>query len=267
MNKSANVITRAMRMSAMFATSILRLGIVFAVIFLRECVFADSNRIDSAIASFPDICVHQYRSDVAVHSINTLIVAGQDAAYPALDRRIASIRLSITNNQFDVYAINNQRLCHMIRLLFVSTNNNNPLRPPQLGLLTSLPVLSMNRFDWPCLPFFITNGIPLSIHFGYRVSGITEDAGDYFKYCRSNGVFRKDSFITPNYIAESNALKQVFSSSIWKSLKWSDSEFGFSYDLDRNYTEHELLQQLRNLDLATNIDTSIKVKGSVPNGH
>lgn len=262
MNNSTKLIRPVMRKRALFTTSILRLGIFCVAIFVGKCVFAETNRIDFAIASFPDIRVDLYRSDIAVHSVNTLIAAGKDSAYPALDRRIASIRLSITNNQFDVYDILNRRLCHTIRLLFISTNNSNPLRPPRLGLSTSLPVLTMNRFDWPCLPFFITNGIPLSIHFGYNTSGIAEDAGGYFKYCKSNGVFRTELFINPTYIAESNAIKQVFGSSIWKSLKWSDSEFGFSYDLDRNYIENKLLQQLTNLDLATNLDTSMK--GSVP---
>jgi hypothetical protein len=238
-----------MRKRALCAKSILRVGIALVAILVGKCVFAESNSVDLAIASFPDIRVALYRSDIAVHSVNTLIAAGKDTAYPALDSRIASIRLLITNSQFDVYAILNQRLCHMIRLLFISTNTSNPLRPPQLGLSTSLPVLTMNRCDWPCLPFFITNGLPLSIHFGYNVSGITEDAGDYFKYCKSNGVFRTELFINPTFIAESNAIKQLFGSSIWKSLKWSDSEFGFSYDLDRNYIENKLMQQLTNLEI------------------
>jgi hypothetical protein len=210
---------------------------------------AETNGLDFAALSFPDISADVYRADVATHSANMFIAAGKDAACGALYRAAKVSRSFATNNDSIDYEKLNLKLCHLTRLLFLSTNSSHPLRPPRLGTSQFLPVLSMNEDEWPDLPFCIRNGIALSMNLGYAGSGIPERAKYYLDYCRINGTFRTRLLSEPTFLAASNALKQVFDSHAWKSLKWSDKDFGFSYSLDEGRTKKMLWQQVQNLKI------------------
>ena len=233
------------------ATCTVCVGIFCPVAVGGESAFLETTNLEMAVLSFPDLSADKYRPDTAARSANILIAAGRDAAMVAIDSMIRTNRSFSTNQDFKKDNLLNDRLCHLIRLLFVATNHDNPLRPPRIGLFAALPVLTMKPADWPDLPFFMTNNIPLSFNLGYNRSGIPEDAGNYFEYCRSNGTFRRELFSEPTFITESNSLAQVFASTAWKSLKWTDRQFGFSYNLNQDLVESELWRQVGNPSATT----------------
>lgn len=231
-----------------FATAVLvHFGVNFSNASDGVSAFSATNSLDFEILAFPDIKADQYRPDIAAHVVNVLVASGKDAAYSAIDKQIRINRYSITNRAFQSYHVHNEKLCHIMRLLFTPTNSGAPLRPPRLGLSASLPVLSMNQAEWPCLPFVVTNGIPLAVSLGYVGTGIAEDAQDYFTYCKASGMFRVEPLSEATFVTGSNSLKGVFASKAWGALRWRDNEYGFSYDLDKTNIENRLMLQLGKL--------------------
>src|SRR5262245_30146690 len=106
-----------------------------------------TNDLESAILSFPKLTASEYRPDVAVASVNALISAGE-----------------------------NEKICHLCRLVFTPTNASEPLRPPRLGASPLLPCYSMTPDNWPDLPFAVVSGVPLSLNPGYGLAGVAEKA-------------------------------------------------------------------------------------------
>jgi len=210
---------------------------------------AESDNLEVAVLSFPEVRADAYQMDVTSHSANVLIAAGSNATCNALERLITANRdLRMTNPAASDRANKvNTKLCHLTRLLFISPDSVNPLQPPRVGLYLFLPVLSMNEKDWPDLPFFITNNLALSMNLGYGTTGIPEDAGNYLNYCKANGVFRTELLSEPTFLSASNSLSQLFDSQRWKSLEWADTNFGYSYTLDENDTKKMLWRQVENI--------------------
>ena len=87
------------------------------------------------------------------------------------------------------------------------------------------------------------------MNLGYAISGRAESAGDYLKYCKADGIFRTALLSEPTFLTSSNALEAVFGSRAWKSLKWRDEQFGFSYSLDEDETKMMLREQVENLKM------------------
>lgn len=217
-----------------------------------ETGLPETNHLVAAIQTFPRLEANRYRPDIAARSANILIAAGPAAAKAALESMIQTNRIYTQIREINKRDELNQQLCHLIRLLFVSTNLACPLRAPQLGIYQSLPVLTMKTNDWPDLPFVRNNNIPLSFNLGYCFGGVPEPAANYLAYCTSHGSFRTELFADPSWVTASNALKQVLDSTAWRSLKWTDKEFGFTYNLDRGEVEKSLWEQITHLVQATN---------------
>jgi|ERR1043166_1706068 hypothetical protein len=213
---------------------------VFPLLALR--VSAATNDIESAVLRFPRVSALQFRPDIAVECANTLIMAGRDAACDQL-RKLANTNREAVQDQEQM----GQGMCFLCRLVFLTRNQEEPLRAPRLGAMKGLPYESMRAEDWPFLPFAITNGVPLSMTLGYALAGRPEPAGDYLTYCVSNGVFRTNTFPPSSTTSASNTLTQILTSPAWRALKWEDSGLGWSYSLDEGYAREMLWQQVENM--------------------
>jgi hypothetical protein len=179
---------------------------------------APAGNLEASITSFPKISPDSYRPDVAAICANTLILAGSDVTTTALDT------LSRTNVDPDNYFALNEKVCHLCRLIFVSTNAAKPLRPPSIGAMRLLPSKSMTPAEWPDLPFAIVDNIPLTMTVGYAGAGIAERGESYLAYCKAYGRIRTNTLSVPTALSASNALSRVFSSAAWKSLNWNEKD-------------------------------------------
>ena len=205
--------------------------------FAFGVVSAVAGDLETNILSFPDIAFWKYRPDLAVASANALISAGKENACAALEKAGLDHREEI-----------NQNICLLCRLLFVSTNSNQCLRPPMIGD----PRLLGHEFkmsDWPDLPFVIVDNMPLSITEGYMLEGTPELSWDYLAYCEENGAFRTELYSKPSALSISNALDQVFHSTQWQSIPWDAFGRPALANLDSeqssNVVENSVKDQLR----------------------
>jgi hypothetical protein len=58
--------------------------------FVASSSAAATNSLEAAIFSFPEVSADKYRADFAVECANTLIQAGKDRAYAALDAVVSA---------------------------------------------------------------------------------------------------------------------------------------------------------------------------------
>jgi hypothetical protein len=232
-----------------------------ALSIMMTSSFAASNDLELIIRSFPEITASRYRPDLAARSANALISAGEQAACDALGRISSPNHARSEPGELIEFEALNRKICHVCRLLFVPKNAVQPLRPPKLGAPVDLPYESMDPLSWPCLPFVITDGIPLSMNLGYAGSGVPERAQDYLAYCRSNGTFRVETFAQPSPESTSNALSKVFSSVPWRTLRWKDSGLGWSYDINEHYAKELLWEQVENMRQASKAGGARKPTG------
>lgn len=195
----------------------------------------------AAIHNFPRLSAIEYRPDVAVDSLNTLIRSGQSNACAALRKVAAETQGDLAVLEMD------QKVCLLCRLLFLPRNTKSVLRGPRLGGSHLLPDESMKPADWPFLPYAIIDGLPISVSLGYTLQGIAEPAEKYLSYCESNGTIRLEPFPVPTTISVSNALVKLFDSPRWKSLQWESTGAGPHYKLNESYVKEMLWRQAENL--------------------
>jgi hypothetical protein len=226
---------------------------ISSCLVITSC-FGASNDLEGLVRSFPDVKASRFRPDLAAGAANAFILAGEKACSEILNR------LAISNHdlsgperaaEFAQFEELNRKICFLCRLLYVPRPGAEPLQPPRLGAMVKLPYESMDILSWPYLPFAITNGIPLSMNLGYARLGISERAKNYLAYCRSNGTFRAEPFTQPTFQSASNALQRVFDSAAWKRLRWKDSGFGWSYELDEHQAQEMLWKQVKNMNLTS----------------
>jgi len=209
------------------------------VVFLALICRADTNLLDEAILSFPNIGAGEFRPEQAVLSANALIAAGRNSACSALE--------TVARAFPEDYEVG-QKVCHLCRVLFVPRTEGRALRPPRLGAPPLLPLHSMNDADWPCMPLAIVENVPLSITpTGYLLEGIAEKPDHYLAYCLSNGTFRTLLFPTPSPATASNALQEILVSPAWKAIKWKDAGVGWSYALSEDYARKALWTQIERM--------------------
>ena len=215
-------------------TMLVAVAVLLGTIYL--CSQARADDLQTAVNSFPQLPPRVYHPEVAACCANALIQAGEERACAALLKAVSDRRRSV-----------NMQACHLCRLLFTSTNTNQPLRRPALGAIQGFPAESIIRDppEWPDLPFVVADGIPLSLCQGYAGSGVFELAERYIDYCRANGRFRTNLFAIPTTTMASNALVSVFASPAWKSLSRKDEAWG--YDGNENEAKGRLWAQISNV--------------------
>lgn len=217
---------------------------VAAAILFQISSQAATNELELAIWSFPKVAAPKYRPDLAARSANILISAGSNSACAVLES-LAKLKpgTNWTSDEVANYDSANRAICYLCRLLFSSNVPSEPLRPPRLGACQGIPYNSMSAEDWPDLPFAIVDKIPVSLIQGYVLGGVPEAAESYLAYCRNNGVFRTGPYAQATRESATHALRQLFSSSAWRKLKWKDNGRGWSYDINEEFTKEVLLMQ------------------------
>jgi hypothetical protein len=232
------------------------LAVALLLVTIYPCFQAQIDDPQAAVTSFPQLCPSVYHPEVAARCANVLIQAGEEPACAALLKAVGDRRRSNPVNM---------QACHLCRLLFTSTNSNQPLRRPALGAIVGFPAESIIRDppEWPDLPFVVADGIPLSLCQGYALAGVSEHAEGYIEYCRTNGRFRTNLFVIPTTITASNALVSVFASPAWKSLSRRDE--AWSYDGNENEAKKRLWAQINNV--ANRVGGGIAPPASHTTGH
>ena len=175
---------------------------------------AAADDLETNIVNFPIIGSDHYNPDVAVNSANALIAAGREKACAAMEK-VAEGKIDVSGNNQNV-----QDVCCLCRLLFIPKDPSQRLRSPGIGDARLLSY-SMNRPEWPDVPFVIVSNMPLCIITGYRLEGMVEPPQEYLAYCESNGTSRTQLFSKPSAVSVSNALNAVFDSAAWTSIPWS----------------------------------------------
>lgn len=115
------------------------------------------------------------------------------------------------------------RRAMLCRILFV-TKPGSFLRPPNF-VYSDLPIPSMPGSTWPDLPMVQVNGVwfLLSENGGMGDFGSDTD-WSYFNYCRENGRFRTTPLRLPTVHESRQALRSLFASKRWKSIRWKFRE-------------------------------------------
>ena len=205
-------------------------------------VAAYAGNLTTAAYEFPDISPWDYRPDLAAKVANRFITADKTEAIRALES--ASEKMIPPLKSY----IANERLCHIIRLIFVPNSSTNLLRPPGLGVPGMIPHHSMQPSEWPYIPFAVVNNIPLSMSNGYELEGLPEPAAKYLKYCTSNGTIRTTPFHSPTSEEVAQALGILFRSPKWNTLKWADSGHNWRYNKDEEWAIQQMYKQSYNCE-------------------
>ncbi|NCD15624.1 MAG: hypothetical protein EOL92_10430 [Bacteroidia bacterium] len=215
---------------------------VSLLLIFMTAVAAYAGNLTTAAYEFPDIAPWDYRPDLAAKVANRFITADNTEAIRALES--ASEKMIPPLKSY----IANERLCHIIRLIFVPNSSTTLLRPPGLGSPGMIPYHSMQASEWPYIPFVVVDDIPLSMSNGWEGDGMPESAAKYLKYFTSNGTIRTTPFHTPTSDDVAQALGKLFRSTKWNALKWKDSGQNWRYEKDEGWAIQQMYKQSYNCE-------------------